>query len=66
MLIDVQYPTPWLLVLLLAAAIAGPLLIRAWSRRVRVLVAVVLVALVLVGWAVLPQLLDVDRLFSPG
>ncbi len=58
---DVQYPTLWLSVGLIAAAVVGAVV---WpgERFTRVVVALALIALVLVGYIVLPQVFDVDQL----
>ena len=58
---DVQYPTLWLPVGLIAAVIVGA---AVWpgQRVTRVVVAVALITLVIVGYGVLPQLLDIDQL----
>ena len=61
MLGDVQYPTLWLPVGLIAAVIVGA---AVWpgQRVTRAVVAVALITLVIVGYGVLPQLLDIDQL----
>ena len=58
---DVQYPTPWLLMGLTAAVVVGA---AVWpgGRVTRVVVALCLIALVIVGYFLLPQVLDVDQL----
>jgi hypothetical protein len=58
---DVQYPTPWLPVGLIAAVVVGA---AVWpgERFPRVVVALALIALVIIGYLVLPQVLDVDQL----
>jgi len=61
MLADVQYPTPWLPVGLIAVVVIGTA-VSPGPRSVRVVAAVALIALVIIGYAVLPQVLDVDRL----
>ena len=60
---DVQYPTLWLPVGLSAAVILGAAL---WpgDRFTRVVVALCLIALVIVGYFLLPQVFDVDQIFS--
>jgi hypothetical protein len=59
---DVQYPTLWIPVGLIAAVLVGA---AVWpgDRFTRVAVAVSLIALVIVGYLVLPQVFDVDTLF---
>ena len=61
MLEDVQYPTLWLPAGLIAAVIVGAMV---WpgARFTRVVVALALIALVIVGYFLLPQVLDIDRL----
>lgn len=63
MLSDVQYPTPWLPVGLISAVVVGAL---AWPGRrfTRIVVALALIVLVIVGYIVLPQVFDVDRLID--
>jgi hypothetical protein len=58
---DVLYPTPWLPVGLIAAVLVGA---AVWSgeRFTRVVVALALIVLVIVGYIVLPQIFDVDTL----
>jgi hypothetical protein len=58
---DVQYPTVWLPVGLAAAAVVGA---RVWpgDRFTRVVVALCLIALVIVGYFLLPDVFDVDQL----
>lgn len=58
---DVQYPTPWLLVGLTAAVVVGAMV---WpgDRFTRVVVALCLIALVIVGYLLLPSVFDVDQL----
>jgi len=58
---DVQYPTLWLPVGLIAAVVVGAVGWRG-ERFTRVVVAVALIALVILGYLVLPQVLDVDQL----
>ena len=60
-LVDVQYPTIWLPVGLSAAAIVGA---AVWpgDRFTRVVVALCLIALVIVGYFLLPSVFDVDEL----
>ena len=62
MLGDVQYPTLWLPVGLSAAAVVGA---AVWpgDRFTRVVVALCLIVLVIVGCFVLPSVFDVDTLF---
>lgn len=57
---DVQYPTLWLPVGLIAAVALGAAVLPG-HRFTRVVVAVALIALVVIGYVVLPQVLDVDR-----
>jgi hypothetical protein len=59
---DVQYPTLWLPVGLIAAVLVGAAL---WpgERFTRVVVALALIVLVIVGYLVLPSVFDVDTLF---
>jgi hypothetical protein len=59
---DVQYATLWLPVGLIAAVLAGAAM---WpgERFTRVVVALALIGLVIVGYLVSPQLFDVDTLF---
>ena len=61
MLGDVQYPTLWLPVGLIAAVVVGAVV---WpgERFTRVVVAMCLIALVIVGYFLLPQVFDVDQL----
>ena len=61
MLADVQYPTLWLPVGLIAAVVVGA---AVWpgGRFTRVVVALTLIALVIIGYIVLPQVFDVDLL----
>ena len=61
MLGDVQYPTLWLPVGVIAAVVVGA---AVWpgERFTRVVVALALIALVIIGYIVLPQVLDVDQL----
>ena len=61
MLGDVQYPTLWLPVGLSAAAVVGT---AVWpgDRVTRVVVALCLIALVIVGYFLLPSVFDVDQL----
>jgi hypothetical protein len=61
---DVQYSTPWLLVGLTAAVVVGA---AVWpdDRITRVVVALCLIALVIVGYFLLPSVFDVDQLI-PG
>ena len=63
MLGDVQYPTLWLPVGLAAAVVVGA---SVWpgERFTRVVVALALIVLVIVGYALLPQVLDVDTVLS--
>jgi ABC-type sugar transport system permease subunit len=58
----VQYPTLWLPVGLIAAVLVGAAL---WpgERFTRVVVALALIVLVIVGYLVLPSVFDVDTLF---
>ena len=58
---DVQYPTLWLLVGLIAVILIGA---AVWPGEgfTRVVVAFALIVLVIVGYIVLPQVLDVDTL----
>ena len=58
---DVQYPTPWLLLGLTAAVVVGA---AVWpgDRSTRVIVALCLIVLVIVGYFLLPSVLDVDQL----
>jgi hypothetical protein len=60
-LVDVQYPTIWLPVGLSAAAVVGA---AVWpgDRFTRVVVALCLIALVIVGYFLLPSVFDVDEL----
>jgi hypothetical protein len=58
---DVQYPTLWLPVALIAAVVVGAVGWRG-ERFTRVVVAIALIALVILGYLVLPQVLDVDQL----
>lgn len=58
---DVQYPTLWLPVGLIAAVVVGAVGWRG-ERFTRVVVAVAVIALVILGYLVLPQVLDVDQL----
>ena len=62
MLGDVQYPTVWLPVGLNAAVLVGA---AVWPRDrfTRVVVALCLIVLVIVGYFVLPSIFDVDTLF---
>ncbi len=59
-LVDVQYPTLWLPVGLSAAAVVGA---AVWpgDRFTRVVVALCLIALVIVGYFLLPSVFDVDE-----
>jgi hypothetical protein len=59
---DVQYPTVWLPVGLIAAVLVGA---AVWPRDrfTRVVVALCLIVLVIVGYFVLPSIFDVDTLF---
>ena len=61
MLGDVQYPTVWLPVGLIAGVVVGAVV---WpgERSIRVVVAMCLIVLVIVGYFLLPQLFDVDQL----
>lgn len=61
MLGNVQYPTLWLLVGLTGAVVVGAVV---WpgDRFTRVVVALCLIALVIVGYFLLPQIFDVDQL----
>jgi hypothetical protein len=58
---DVQYPTLWLPVGLTAAVVVGA---AVWpgDRFTRVVVALCLIALVIVGYFLLPSVFDVDQL----
>jgi len=58
---DVQYPTVWLPVGLIAGAVVGAVV---WpgERFTRVVVVMCLIVLVIVGYFLLPQLFDVDQL----
>ena len=58
---DVQYPTPWLPVGLIAAVVVGA---AVWpgDRFTRVVVALCLTTLVIVGYFLLPSVLDIDQL----
>ena len=58
---DVQFPTLWLPVGLSSAAVVGA---AVWpgDRFTRVVVAVCLIALVIVGYFLLPSVFDVDQL----
>jgi hypothetical protein len=58
---DVKYPTLWLPAGLIAAVVVGAVV---WpgERFTRVVVALALIALVVLGYIVLPQVLDVDQL----
>jgi hypothetical protein len=60
---DVQYPTLWLPVGLTGAVVV---VAAVWpgDRFTRVVVALCLVVLVIVGYIVLPQVLDVDQLIK--
>jgi hypothetical protein len=58
---DVQYPTLWLPVGLSAAAVIG-VVVWPGDRFTRVVVALCLIALVIVGYVLLPQVFDVDQL----
>lgn len=62
MLGDVQYPTLWLPLGLSGAAVVGA---GVWpgERFTRVVVALALIVLVIVGYFVLPSVFDVDTLF---
>ena len=61
MLGDVQNPTLWLPVGLIAVVVVGA---AVWpgDRFTRVVVALCLIALVIVGYIVLPNVFDVDQL----
>ncbi len=61
MLGDVQYPTLWLPVGLIAVVVVGA---AVWpgDRFTRVVVVLCLIALVIVGYIVLPNVFDVDQL----
>jgi hypothetical protein len=58
---DVQYPTLWLPVGLIAAVVVGAVV---WpgERFTRVVAATCLIAVVIVGYFLLPQVFDVDQL----
>jgi hypothetical protein len=58
---DAQYPTLWFPVGVIAAMVVGA---AVWpgERFTRVVVALALIALVIIGYIVLPQVLDVDQL----
>jgi hypothetical protein len=58
---DVQLPTPWLPVGLTAAVVVGA---AVWpgDRFTRVVVALCLTTLVIVGYFLLPSVFDVDQL----
>lgn len=58
---DVQLPTPWLPIGLTAAVVVGA---AVWpgDRFTRVVVALCLTTLVIVGYFLLPSLFDVDQL----
>jgi hypothetical protein len=58
---DVQYPTVWLPVGLTAAVVVGA---AVWpgDRFTRVVVALCLIAVVIVGYFLLPNIFDVDQL----
>jgi len=58
---DVQYPTVWLPVGLIAGVVVAAVV---WpgERYIRVVVAMCLIVLVIVGYFLLPQLFDVDQL----
>jgi len=58
---NVQYPTPWLLLGLTMAVVVGA---AVWpgDRFTRVVVALCLIVLVIVGYFLLPSVLDVDQL----
>jgi hypothetical protein len=58
---DVQYPTLWLPVGLSAAVVVGA---AVWpgDRFTRLVVALCLIAFVIVGYFLLPSVLDVDQL----
>ena len=58
---DVQYPTLWLPVGLSAAAAVGAAVWRG-DRFTRVVVALCLITLVIVGYLLLPSVFDVDEL----
>jgi hypothetical protein len=60
---DVQYPTLWLPVGLTAAVVVRAAI---WpgDRFTRVIVALYLIVLVVVGYILLPQVLDVDQLIK--
>jgi hypothetical protein len=58
---DVQYTTVWLPVGLTAAAVVGAAVCPG-DRFTRVVVALCLIALVIVGYIVLPNVFDVDQL----
>jgi ABC-type molybdate transport system permease subunit len=63
MLGEAQYPTIWLPVGLSAAVVLAA---AAWpgERFTRVVVVLCLIALVVVGYMLLPQALDVDQIFK--
>lgn len=58
---DVQYPTLWLPVGLIAVVVVGA---AVWpgERLTRVVVAIALITAVIIGYIVLPQVFDVDQL----
>jgi hypothetical protein len=60
-LADVQLPTPWLPVGLTAAVAVGA---AVWpgDRLTRAVVALCLIVLVIVGYFLLPSVLDIDQL----
>jgi hypothetical protein len=60
-LADVQYPTHWLPLGLIAAVVVAAAVWRG-ERFTRVVVALALIALVIIGYIVLPQVFDVDQL----
>ena len=61
MLGDVQYPTVWLPVGLIAVVVVGA---AVWpeERLTRVVIAIALITAVIIGYIVLPQVFDVDQL----
>jgi uncharacterized membrane protein YccC len=58
---DVQYPTLWLPVGLIAVVVVGA---AVWpgERFTRVVVAIALIAAVIIGYIILPHVFDVDQL----
>jgi hypothetical protein len=58
---DVQYPTLWLPIGSIGAVVVAAVVLPG-RRSIRIVISLALIALVIVGYAILPQILDVDRL----